>query len=42
MPGAGSPIHTGRRERVLRVAVGLSLCCAFGFLIKTDYAWTMA
>lgn len=33
--------HTGRRERVLRVAVGLSLCCAFGFLIKTDYAWTM-
>jgi len=33
--------HTGRRERVLRVAVGLSLACAFGFLVATDYAWTM-
>ena len=33
--------HTGRRERILRVAVGLSLLCAFGFLVKTDYAWTM-
>ena len=33
--------HSGRRERVLQIAVGLSLCCAFGFLVATDYAWTM-
>jgi PPP family 3-phenylpropionic acid transporter len=33
--------QTGRRERVLQVAVGLSLICACGFLIAPDYAWTM-
>ena len=33
--------QTGRRERVLQVAVGLSLVCACGFLVAPDYAWTL-
>ena len=31
--------HTGRRARLLRLAVMFSLLCAFGFFVSPSYAW---
>jgi PPP family 3-phenylpropionic acid transporter len=34
--------HTGERIRLLRLAIGLSLFCALGYLVTPDYAWVLA
>jgi len=34
--------RTGERIRLLRLAIGLSLVCACGFLVAPDYAWVLA
>jgi PPP family 3-phenylpropionic acid transporter len=34
--------HTGERIRLLRLAIGLSLFCACGYLVTPDYAWVLA